>query len=104
MIELGTRVRLKKGVIHNCPEGREDNDTAQVRRHLDGGGLMLSRDLHGCLYWNEADVEPTPGEVELVFVDREKGPKFFALLCEIMEKDELAVDNITLIVKKARGT
>lgn len=60
-IEVGDTVRLKRTVRRDwtCPEGRDNNTTAKVRDTLERipGGLHLDRDLHGCRYWNVADVE-----------------------------------------------
>lgn len=59
-IRLGDTVRLRRGVVHNCPAGREDNATAKVSCLMSPaypGGVMLERDLRGCLYWNVADLE-----------------------------------------------
>lgn len=59
-IQINTLVKLKASVknSHRCPEGREDNSTAEVQSVLSGGRLHLSRDLHGCRWWNINDVEP----------------------------------------------
>ena len=60
MIKVGTEVMLKPTVkFHTCPEGRENYQTAKVTALLENGGLYLSRDLHGCRYWNEEDVDAT---------------------------------------------
>lgn len=55
-----TLVKLKASVqqTHRCPEGREDNTTAEVLAVMDGGRLHLSRDLHGSRWWHVTDVEP----------------------------------------------
>lgn len=60
MIQVGQTVKLKPSVVHACPEGRKDNDTAVVRGSLEPkirGGVVMDRDLHGCLYWNVDDLE-----------------------------------------------
>lgn len=60
MIQAGQTVKLKHGVVHNCPEGRADNATAVVRgliEHEVSAGAMMDRDLHGCLFWNVNDLE-----------------------------------------------
>ena len=60
MIKAGQTVRLKPEVVRACPEGREDNNTAVVRASLEPetrGGVMMERDLHGCQFWNENDLE-----------------------------------------------
>lgn len=56
---IGATVKLKSSVNHACPEGRENNATATVEVHLSDvdGGLKMDRDLHGCSYWNDEDVE-----------------------------------------------
>ncbi|EKP0311698.1 hypothetical protein ACTG16_23320 [Aeromonas sp. 23P] len=60
MITAKTLVKLKASVqeSHQCPEGREDNSTAEVLAVLDEGRLHLASDLHGCRWWNIDDVEP----------------------------------------------
>lgn len=50
-------VRLKSGVTHSCPEGREDNDTAIISYVSDEGEVRTYRDLHGCKWWNVEDLE-----------------------------------------------
>lgn len=60
MIQAGQTVKLKQGVVHACPEGRADNATAVVSHSLEPdckGGFMMKSDLHGCLYWNEQELE-----------------------------------------------
>lgn len=49
------KTHVKK--THSCPAGRDDNATATVLAVLDGGGLHLDRDLHGCRWWNIDDVK-----------------------------------------------
>ncbi|MGN5048837.1 hypothetical protein ACTG16_23330 [Aeromonas sp. 23P] len=58
-LPVNTLVKLKASVkqTHCCPEGREDNSTAEVLAVLGEGRLHLSRDLHGCRWWNINDVE-----------------------------------------------
>lgn len=58
----GDTVRLKPGthahLNHVCPEGRDDNHTAQIRAcYGDDGECWLDQDLHGCKYWNQSDLE-----------------------------------------------
>lgn len=55
----GDVVRLKRSVQHTCPEGRDDNATAAISvvYGQNEDRLMMDRDLRGCLYWNEQDVE-----------------------------------------------
>mgnify|MGYP007084986469 CR=1 FL=1 len=59
-IKQGDKVQLKASVRKGwvCPEGRDDNASATVKALLTNteGGLFLDRDLHGCRYWNVADV------------------------------------------------
>lgn len=52
-------MRLKAGVVFNCPEGRENNTRAKVKCLMPDfakGALRLDRDLRGCQYWNEEDL------------------------------------------------
>lgn len=66
MIQKGDLVRLKPTVVHTCPEGREDNDTATVAALLDvPGGVCTSRDLRGCKYWNVQDLVKIEGSAEI---------------------------------------
>lgn len=50
-------VKLKEGVTHSCPEGRTDNETSIVLVVFGDGEVKLSRDLHGCMWWNVNDLE-----------------------------------------------
>lgn len=58
-IKVGSTVKLKPSVKHDCPKGREDNNSAKVLSFLDDieGGVYLDRDLHGCKYWNVQELE-----------------------------------------------
>ena len=58
-IRVGTEVKVKHGVIHTCPKGRENHRTAKIQTFLSDtdGGVMVDRDLRGCLYWNLEDLE-----------------------------------------------
>jgi hypothetical protein len=56
-IKVGDIIRLKTGVVHICPEGREDNFTAKVQSLLPRGGIKTEQDLRGCKWWNQDDVE-----------------------------------------------
>jgi len=56
-VTVGDTVKLKAGVVANCPPGRENNATAKVEMLLQGGELFMGRDLHGCRYWGQNDVE-----------------------------------------------
>ncbi|UCG53959.1 MAG: hypothetical protein JSV32_04955 [Dehalococcoidia bacterium] len=59
MIRKGTKVKLKKGVTHSCPDGRDDNDTVVVQSTHDSwakGAVYLNRDLHGCRWWNKKEL------------------------------------------------
>jgi hypothetical protein len=64
-IREGDTVKLKDTVKnHTCPKGRRNHRTAVVRFRLDDyakGALRMARDLRGCLYWNEEDVEKVGG-------------------------------------------
>lgn len=59
MISIGQTVRLKDRVKEHtrCPEGRDNNETANVKYCYDDGSIYTDRDLHGCRYWHEFDVE-----------------------------------------------
>lgn len=59
-LPVNTLVKLKASVkaSHSCPEGREDNSTAEVLAFMEAGKVHLSRDLHGCRWWNIKDLEP----------------------------------------------
>jgi hypothetical protein len=60
MVQVGQTVRLKPNVVHVCPAGRDDNETAVVRGSLGPeieGGFVMDRDLRGCNCWNETDLE-----------------------------------------------
>lgn len=57
--KVGDTVRLKPGVNHECPEGRDDHHTAKIASFMGAsypGGVMMDRDLRGCKYWNTADL------------------------------------------------
>lgn len=56
-IQPGDTVKLKKGVKHTCPEGRDNKRTAVVRSIYNGDNVMMEDDLRGCLYWNIDDLE-----------------------------------------------
>lgn len=60
LIPVKTQVKLKASVKtgHRCPEGRENNSTAEVKALFYGGRVQLSRDLHGCCWWHVNDLEP----------------------------------------------
>lgn len=67
-IREGSTVKLKASVSHVvCPEGREDNQTAQVRTAMSGGRLMMAQDLRGCKHWNIDDVELADPEQAMKF-------------------------------------
>ena len=57
--KIGDTVKLKASVVHNCPEGRQNNRTAKISAFLDiaEGAFMTNTDLRGCRYWNLEDVE-----------------------------------------------
>ncbi len=58
---VGTTVKLKSGVTHACPAGRQNNQTAKISALLEKaygiGAVSLDRDLRGCQYWNVEDLE-----------------------------------------------
>lgn len=57
-IKVGSKVKLKRGHwgIKACPAGRKNNKTSKVCSILKIG-VYLEDDLHGCRYWNQADLE-----------------------------------------------
>lgn len=62
-IKAGDTVQLKPGVVHACPEGRDNHRTAKVQNLLGNaypGGFRTDRDLRGCRYWNVEDVIKVP--------------------------------------------
>lgn len=59
VFKKGDTVGLKASVrkTHTCPEGRENNDTADIRAtYGNNGECWLDHDLHGCKYWNQEDL------------------------------------------------
>lgn len=63
--QKGDTVKLKPGTLakyhHECPDGRQDNHQADIRAMLrpgeNTGEVWLDQDLHGCMYWNQEDLE-----------------------------------------------
>lgn len=58
-VKVGDIISLRSGMKYTCPEDRENNRFAVVDAvDLYGcGGIMTDRDLRGCRFWNEDDVE-----------------------------------------------
>lgn len=61
-LKVGDMVKLKDGVVHKCPQGRENNRTARLAADVSknfkaDGAWMMDRDLRGCKFWNEEDLD-----------------------------------------------
>lgn len=58
VIRVGQKVKLTKAASRwwRCPEGREDNRTAEVWAISSNGAVHFNRDLRGCRHWNVDDV------------------------------------------------
>lgn len=62
--QVGDRVRLRNNVKRSAvPEGREDHKSALVVAKMEEGGLRLSRDLNGMIFWHSSDVQVMPRKV-----------------------------------------